>query len=68
MSLLTYGSPIVASSGTSAASVARVFHVPQASPVKAMAEVWSDQGPAGYTSCGSPLEPPMRARTNPRSP
>ena len=36
--------------------------------MKARAEVWSDHGPAGYTSCGSPLEPPMRARTKPRSP
>ena len=68
MSLLTYGSPIVASSGTKAASAARVFQVPQASPVKAIAEVWSDHGPAGYTSCGAALEPPIRARTNPRSP
>ena len=38
---------MVASSGLSWASRANVFHVPQASPVKATAEVWSDQGPAG---------------------
>ena len=47
---------MVASSGVSATSWARVFQVPQASPVKAMAEVWSDHGPAGYTSSGSSLD------------
>ena len=59
---------MVASSGVSATSWARVFQVPQASPVKAMAEVWSDHGPAGYTRWGLPLDEPMRASTKPRWP
>ena len=59
---------MVASSGVRAISWARVFQVPQASPVKAMAEVWSDQGPAANTSKGSSLDEPMRASTKPRWP
>ena len=69
MSSLTYGSPMLPSSWASCASLARVFQVPSVSPVNAMAERWSAQGPAGYAqACEAWFDAPILARSKPRSP
>ena len=47
MSSDTYGWSMLASSLESWAWKARVFQVPQVSPVKASVDVWPAQGPAG---------------------
>src|SRR5260370_39205276 len=59
---------MVAASGESWAWKARVFQVPQVSPVKGSADVRADHGPAGETTSGFWKEVPIRPNAKPRSP